>query len=386
MNIAIDLTPIPKKKSGVGRYLDNLLEHLQKIDDKNTYYLFIQDDDLEGFNLVKENFKRVPVKSRYIRNVFLRLLWEQFVLPFRLKKLKIDLLHSPHYTMPYFSSVKHVVTFHDMSFFVVPKVHTFAKRYLFRVYMWLTSRKADAILSVSNATVEDITRILKIKRDKIYVTPLGADERFFEPVEMDKGILKTYGIESEYFLYVGMIEPRKNIVRMLKAYNILPDEVKDRYKLVICGRKAWMYGDVFKYYEENNLEGRVLFTGFVKDEHLQHIYKRAKLLLYVSLYEGFGLPLVEAMARGIPCITSNLSSMKEVAGDAGIKVNPYDENEIRDAVVQLINGDELRTSLIEKGHKQAQNYRWTNCASETLEVYNKLEAKGRKSVCQKKMV
>lgn len=371
MNIAIDLTSIPKKKSGVGRYLKNLLEHLQRIDNENIYYLFIHDDDLDGFEITKDNFKPVPVKSRYLRKVFLRLLWEQFILPFRLKKLKIDLLHSPHYTMPYFSSVKNVVTFHDMSFFIVPKVHTFAKRYLFRVYMWLTSRRAYSIISVSHATVEDIKRILRVKGENIYVTPLGVDQRFFTPVELDRSILKTYGIDGGYFLHVGMIEPRKNIVRIMKAYNSLPEDVKKRYKLIICGRKAWMYDDVFEYYEESGLGDKVVFTDFVQDEHLQHIYKGARLLLYVSLYEGFGLPLVEAMASGVPCITSDLSSMKEVAGDAGLRVNPYDEDEIRNAILRLLKDDKLYSQLIEEGYKQAQEYRWANCAQKTLEVYSK---------------
>lgn len=369
MNIAIDLTSIPKKKSGVGRYLVSLLDFLQKADTENTYFLFIHDDDISGFNITSYNFKLIPVKSKYLRNVWLRLLWEQFVLPGELKKHKIDLLHSPHYTMPYFSRVKHVVTFHDMSFFIVPKVHNFAKRYLFRVYMWLTVRRAQAVISDSYATLEDIRRILKVKGDNITVVPLGADKRFFDSADADKNLLKSYGIEDGYFLYVGMIDARKNLVRMLKAYNSLPQEIKDKYKFVICGRKNWMYEEVFSYFNENNLQKDVVFTGFVKDEDLPDIYKGAKLLLYVSIYEGFGLPLVEAMASGLPCITANVSSMKEVAGDAGLKVDPYNENEIRDAIIELVSDEELYDTLVEKGFKQAEKYTWSNCAEKTLEVY-----------------
>ncbi|MGE5473406.1 MAG: glycosyltransferase family 4 protein [Ignavibacteriales bacterium] len=369
MNIAIDLTSIPKKKSGVGRYLYNLIDSLQKIDTENTYYLFIHDDDILGFNISNPNFKLIDVKSKYLRKVWLRLLWEQFILPGQLKKYKIDLLHSPHYTMPYFSKVKHVVTFHDMSFFIVPKVHNFVKRYLFRVYMWLSVRRAEAIISDSYATLEDIKSILTVKGANITVVPLGADERFFDSADVDRNLLKSYGIESEYFLFVGMIDARKNIVRMLKAYNSLPQEIKDKYKFVICGRKNWMYEEVFSYFKENNLEKDVIFTDFVRDEDLPNLYRGAKILLYVSIYEGFGLPLVEAMASGLPCITGNISSMKEVAGDAGIKVNPYKENEIKDAIIELINNRDMYNTLVEKGLVQAQKYTWSNCAVKTLEAY-----------------
>lgn len=371
MNIAIDLTPIPKDKCGVGVYLYNLVKFLQKIDHKNVYYLFIQDDDLKGFNIYRENFKYVPVPSKYLRKTFLRLIWEQTILPLKLKKLKIDLLHSPHYSMPYFSSVKQVVTFHDMSFFIMPGVHTFAKRHLFRLYMWLTSKKADSIISVSHSTAEDLTKILKIKDVNSSVIALGVDERFNNSAEVDRTILKSYKIDGNYFLYVGMIEPRKNIVRLLKAYDNLPGGIKNAYKLVICGKKGWMYDDVFRYMEANNLKDKIIFTGFVKDEHLPHIYRGAKLMLYVSLYEGFGLPLVEAMVSGIPYITSNLSSMKEIAGEAGIKVDPYDENAIKEAIIQLLSDEELYDSLVEKGINRVKKYNWTDCAGKTREVYYK---------------
>lgn len=371
MNIAIDLTAVPKNKAGVGRYLINLIRWLQKIDMENKYYLFIQDDDLDGFDIFNANFKIIPVSSRYMRNIFIRLIWEQLILPIKLKKFKIDLLHSPHYTMPYFSSAKSVVTFHDMTYFILPRMHTFLKRWLFKIYIKISARKADTILAVSNSTAEDLIRILKIKDINVFVTPMGIDEGFLNLVELDKNILEAYGINSDYFLYVGTIEPRKNIIRLLKAYSELSYEIRNKYKLVICGQKGWMYKEVFKFIKSNHLEDNVKFTGFVKDEYLPHIYKGAKLFLYVSLYEGFGIPIIEAMASGVPCITSNLSSMKEVAGEACIKVDPYNENEIKNAIIQLLNNNELYEILKRKGLERAQQYTWLECARRTLEAYKK---------------
>lgn len=371
MNIAVDLTPVPKSKAGVGRYIVNLVEWLQKIDNKNNYYLIVQDDDKDSFPVKNTNFRQVPVKSKYLRNVLLRLVWEQIILPFKLKKLNADILHSPHYTIPYFSLVKSVVTFHDMTYFIIPQMHTLIKRFMFRAYIRLTAKRAAGILSVSDSTAQDMVRLLGMDRSKIAVTPLGVDERFFETINPDHSILESYGIDKEYFLYVGTIEPRKNLVRLIKAYSCLSSEAKDKYRLVICGQKGWMYNEVLELIQTDGLEDHIRFTGFVKDEDLPAIYRGAKLFLYVSLYEGFGIPLIEAMARGVPCITSDLSSMKEIAGEACLKINPYEENEIKNAIIELLKNEELYDSLKEKGMAQAKKFRWIDCAKKTLEAYEK---------------
>lgn len=372
MKIAIDLTAVPKSKAGVGIYLVNLIENLQKLDDRNQYYLIIQDDDLGSFKLEKSNFEYIPVKSKYLRNVPFRLIWEQLILPFKLKKLKVDLLHSPHYTMPYMKFAKNVVTFHDMNFFIIPEMHTFAKRKLVNLYIWLTLRMANGIIAVSKVVAEDTKRIFKVKNKDIFVAELGVDKPFFEDSDADEEILKSYGINGEYFLYVGTIEPRKNLVRVFTAYNNLPEEIKNRYKFVVCGSKGWMYDDVFKYVENNGLKDRVIFTGPVSHTHLPSVYKGAKLFIYASLYEGFGIPVLEAMASGIPCITSNISNMNEVAGDACYKINPYEEKQIRDAIIELLENDKLYNELKIRGIKRAQSYTWSECARKTLEAYKSL--------------
>ena len=372
MRIALDLTSTPRNKTGIGRYLYNLVDALQQVDQKNEYFLFIQSDDIEGFNILGTNFHCVTVNSKLLRKTYLRILWEQVVLPFRLKKLQIDLLHSPYFTMPYLSSIKNVVTFHDMTYFILPHVHTPIKREMFKTYIRLSSRKANAILAISNNTVDDIYKYVKLKDSEVYVTPMGVDERFFSNEPCDKEILSSYGIEQEYFLYVGTIEPRKNILRLLKAYNSLENETKSKYKLVISGKKGWMYDDIYKYISDNNLHQYIHFTGFVKDEHLPDLYRGAKIFLYVSIYEGFGIPVIESMASGIPCITSNIASMKEVAEESAFTIDPYNEDEIRDAIIQVLNDEKLYEDLRNKGRKRASVYTWKECARKSVLAYEKV--------------
>jgi glycosyltransferase involved in cell wall biosynthesis len=373
MNIAIDLTPTPKTKAGVGRYLINLINNLQKLDNQNKYYLFIHDDDLDSFKATCPNFEVVSVKSKYLRNIWLRLLWEQFVLPSRLKKYKIDILHSPHYTIPYFSSVKKVVTYHDMTFILFPYLHIFTKRHLFKIYMWLSAKFADRIIAVSHATKDDVMKVLKVKESKISVAPLGVDQCFFEdPPDNAQEIIQSYVIDQKYFLTVGTIEPRKNMLGMLKAYAELPDEFKNEYKFVICGQMGWMYQNIFDFIKESDIENRVVFVKFVPDNHLPILYKKASIFLYTSFYEGFGLPVVEAMASGTPCITSNLSSMKEVAGDTCIKVDPNNHKEIAQAIMKILENEEFRNDLSKSEIKRAEIYNWPNCAKLTIDTYKSL--------------
>lgn len=369
MKIAIDLTSTPKNKTGIGRYLYNLVHALQEVDQCNEYYLFLQNDDVDGFDITAKNFHCVPVDSRILRKTYIRILWEQLVLPFKIRKLGVDLMHSPYFTMPYLSRVKKITTFHDMTYFIFPEVHTPLKREMFKGYVRLSAKNADAVLAISENTKLDIIKYTNLRDEIIHVTPLGVDWRFYEEYSIDTELIKSYGINGEYFLYVGTIEPRKNILRLIKAYQSLDESVKRKYKLVIAGKKGWMYDEIFEYLQQNKLEEYVHFTGFVKDEHLPVLYKGAKLFLYVSIYEGFGIPVIEGMACGVPTITSDTSSMKEIAGDAAIKVDPHNEEEIKNAILKLLNNKELYDSLIEKGKERAKIYNWRQCAEKTVQAY-----------------
>jgi glycosyltransferase involved in cell wall biosynthesis len=271
------------------------------------------------------------------------------------------------------SRVNKLVTFHDMTFFLMPKVHLFFKRKLFRFYIWLSSKVAVGIFAISKCTKSDINRILKVNSENIFVTPLGIDEVFKESQKNnDHNVLKKYNINYKYILYVGTIEPRKNILGLIKAYNELPKEIKSNYKMIVCGKKGWMCDVVYKYVSENELKENVIFLDYVTDIDLNVLYKNASIFAYVSFYEGFGIPLLEAMACGLPCITSNIGSMKEIAEDACVNIDPNNVEQIKNAIINIINDSKLRSDLKNKAIKRSKEYSWLKCASLTLEAYEKV--------------
>lgn len=372
-NIAIDMTSTPKNKTGIGRYIKNLVENLQVHDVDNQYFLLIHDDDLDCFEIKNTHFKVIPVNSKWLRKTYVRILWEQFVLPFRLKQLHIDLLHSPNFTLPYFSAVKKVVSFHDLTYFFLPGMHTPLKRELFKAYIRLSAYFSDQILTISETSAVDIQTYLPFAFRKVSVTPLGAAAIFHQPnsFESMQDILKKYQISKQYILYVGTIEPRKNILNLVKAYELLSPDLKDRYALVIAGKRGWMYDSLFDYCAHSPDTDRILFTGFVEDAHLPALYRNASLFAYVSHYEGFGIPLVESMASQTPFVTSNKSSMKEIAEDAALLADPDSPPDISHAMERLLTNEVLQAQLKSEFPNKLALYNWNNCAKTTLTAYKK---------------
>jgi len=372
MRIAIDLTATPRSKTGIGRYMLGLLKGLQETDDTNEYFLFAHDDDLDGFGIYKDNFHLVPVKSSLLRKTYLRILWEQLVFPFRLRKLKVDLLHCPNYTMPYtlrMISPKTAVqgTFHDMTYFIHPEYLIGWKCRMFRGYIKETAKAADKILTISENSKKDIPEFCRLRNPDIAVTYMGVKEAFFDSEPASDEVLSKYGIEGDYMLYVGTLEPRKNVPGLIRGYRELPPEIKDRYKLVITGKKGWYYDEIFDLVSsDGDLKKRVIFTGFVDDEDMMPIMKRAKVFAYISFYEGFGIPVIEGMASSVPTVTSYGSSLEEVAKDCCYLCDPEDTKSISKA---LRDAAENRNDTIEKGLARAREFSWRACAEATLKSY-----------------
>lgn len=375
MNIAIDATSVPKDKTGVGVYLVNLITELSNVDDGNCYYIFIQSDDIDSFYLNKSNFYFITIDSDKYRKVLLRLLWEQFILPKKLKQYDIDVLHSPHYTTPFFSRVSKVITFHDMTFYILPKVHTFFKRLLFKTYMKISSKIGDKILTVSKSTAKDVQKILNVNPDKICVT-YNANKDIYRPIndkEKIKDICHKYEIRNDYILFVGTLEPRKNIKTLIKSFSKLIKEINTDIKLVIVGKKGWMYKEIFELVKKLGIEKEVIFTGFADLDDLPYLYNGAEMFVYPSVYEGFGIPVLEAISCGVPTITSNVSSMPEVIGEAGITVNPTNITELKNSMKKIINNDNLKENLKNLGIEQSKKFTWENCAIETLRAYKSVK-------------
>lgn len=320
---------------------------------------------IDNFNCLETSFSS--------SNRQLRILWEQFVLPVLLKKYKIDLIHCPANIMPLFSGCKTIITVHDLSFIRLKKTHGKLQTWYLNNFTKMSCKKANKIIAVSENTKNDIVNCYGINADKIKVIYNGISNNFkiIEDIELQNVIRQKYSLPHKYILYVGTLEPRKNVPGLLKAFSLCLDELPG-YKLVIAGSKGWDYQNIFEAVKKLGLEEKVIFAGYVENDHLPLIYNMARLFVYVSFYEGFGLPLIESMACGTPVVTSNISSLKEVVGEAAIKVNPNSSQEIAEAMRKLLLDAAFYDEYRYRGFKKANEFSWKKSAQETWDVYKEV--------------
>jgi glycosyltransferase involved in cell wall biosynthesis len=299
-----------------------------------------------------------------------RLLWEQMALPSLAKRLGIDLLHSLHYTMPLLYRGPSVVTLHDLTFFLFPQLHILPKRFFFRLFTRLSARRAAALAAVSEGTRQDAIRLLGVPPEKIFTTRLGVPPEFHpvsDPVSLEAA-RRRYGLPARFILFVGLLEPRKNLPMLLRAFAGIAGRLPDT-RLVVVGRKGWMVDQALRLVNGLGLDGRVHFTGYVPREDLPLIFNLAEVFVYPSLYEGFGLPVLEALACGTPAITTDVSSMPEIVGEAGVLVPPGDEPRLAQALLDLLDDPGRRRTLSEAGPLRAAAFTWERTAAETVAIY-----------------
>lgn len=385
MRIAIDLTATPKNKTGIGRYMLGLLKGLQEVDKENEYYLFAQDDDLDGFGIYAPNFHMIPVKSSVMRKTYVRILWEQVVFPWRVRKVKADILHCPNYTMPYLlklisSKTKVAAVFHDMTYFIHPEYLVGWKCKMFQWYIKRSARYADKIITISENSKTDIPKFCKPRNKDIAVTYMGVKEDFFKSLPADQDLLDKYNIDKKYIIYVGTLEPRKNVPGLLRGYANISEEIRNEYKLVIVGKKGWYYDEIFDTANSDpRLKENVVFTGFVEDADMMRLMRSSSAVAYLSFYEGFGIPVIEGMASGVPTVTTSLSSLSEVAGDCCFLCDPSSDTDIAKALQEAVssskaleNGEVDAINNRDKALERAKYFSWQNCAKATIEAYNSM--------------
>ena len=366
--IGIDAQAVGTNLSGNEIYIRNVIDHLPE-DPSLNYSLFLN----QKFNYLGDDFgskyKRIFFKTK---NPFLRLPLE---FPFLLMKNKVDLLHV-QYTAPLIVNCPLVTTIHDISYEHYPELFT-KKEALFLSYgIQNTAKRAAKIITVSEYSKHDLMETYKIPDDKIVVTYNSIDESFkviHDPVRI-KQIKDKYEIgDADYILAVGNLQPRKNIVRLLEAYKKLRlENINMKEKLVIVGKKAWMFSEIFKKLEGFPYIKDVILTGYVPQNELPILYNGARLFVYPSLFEGFGLPVLEAMACGVPVVTSNVSSLPEVSGDAALLIDPYQVEGIADGMYQLLNQPSLYEACRLKGIQRANQFSWRKTAEKTVEVYKSI--------------
>jgi len=376
MNIAIDARRISDRHAGMGVYTFNLLRAMEQIDTRNQYTIFSNPLKTNRIDFKNPNFKtyETPVT---IENHLVGDLWRNFYLPYRLKLAETDVFHDPGYFLPIVSSgYKSVVTVHDLVVYTFPQTNSKKYFWYMRQMTKIGVEKADLIIALSFHTKEDLIRILKVPESKVRVVYSATNEHL-KPVTDPAEIAATrekFGIEGPYILCVNTIEPRKNLPRLLSAYHLLKTEMNLEHKLVVCGMFGWLYGDVFTTIRELGLEDSIIFTSYVKDEDLPRLYSGAELFVFPSLYEGFGLPALEAMACGAPVITSSSSSLPEIVGDAAILINPYSIEELAEAMYKVLTDESLRSKMRKDGLSRASLFSWEKTASQTLSIYEELHA------------
>ena len=372
LNVLIDTTCITRKKAGVGIYAKNLVHHLLSLDCNVKIYLLVQDDDPDFNYSACPQVTTIAVPARIFRFSPLRLLLEQLFIPFLLVRHKIKVLHSLHYSFPLLHpGVKQVVTLHDMTSFKMPEVHLPLKVIYFHTFIRAAIRFADKLIFVSYSAQKDCADLFHLRKQVSTVIHLGKADTFTPSLGSSDHVRHKYNLPPIFLLYIGTIEPRKNLVRLVSAFASISDLHKDCV-LVIAGMKGWMYEDLFRKVRELNIASRVIFTGFISEEDKLDLIRAATVFVYPSLYEGFGIPVLEAMACGIPTITSNISSLPEITGNATLLVDPTNEDEIAAALNRLLSSSDLRRELSKKSILQAALFTWDKTATLTMNTYRSL--------------
>jgi glycosyltransferase involved in cell wall biosynthesis len=369
MHIALNTLAVRARLSGGGVYVTNLVRSLAGLDHRNQYTLYMSGQNAAHFCGLPENFRLVQAVS--LRP--LRLLWEQTLLPLQLARGGVTLFHATGNVSPLIRTCRQVVTIHDLTYYLMPERHTLAKRNYFRMMIAPSARRSDRVITVSDSSKDDIVRLLRIAPEKVTVIHEGCDVRYRPLHDQDalNALRRKYSLRKRILLFLGMIEPGKNLVNLLAAFARLR-EFHGEYCLVLAGDFGWNYRPVLAAIERLGLRELVHLPGYIPEEELPALYNLAEVLVYPSLYEGFGLPVLEAMACGIPVITSNVSSMPEVAGDAAVLVEPRSVEQLSNALSRVLTDADLRAQMSEKGLERSRMFTWEKAARETMQVYEEV--------------
>lgn len=369
MRIAVDATSVPPRPAGAGVYAIELVRALaETASAADGFAVFTRGGWFDEVDRSRPNWRVERVRGSRLQ----RALWEQARLPARLRALGVGVVHSTHHTLPLRPmSCRRVVTVHDLTFLRLPQRYPLVRRLYMRLATRLAARVADAILVPSQAVRDDVRRRLgEGSAAKTHVVYEAAAARFAPAPDQRaaEAVAGRYGIAPPYLLSVGSLEPGKNRGRLIRALHALRDEgITDR--LVVVGQPAWKYEDDFALVRELGMERQVLFPGYVGDEDLAALYAGAVAFALPALYEGFGLPVLEAMACGAPVLTSNTGATAEVAGAAALLVDPLSTTAIRDGLRALLTDVGLRDDLRARGLRRAAEFSWQRAARETLAIY-----------------
>ena len=390
MRIGIDARFYGPIGKGLGRYTQEVVDNIMKITSADTsldfdFIIFLSPENFDEFICPQANVKKVCLNMPWYS-------WqEQLLMPFYLWREKLDLIHFPHFNVPLLTPCKFVVTIHDLilTHFPTRRATTLApliyqlKNLAYRLVIFGAIKRAQKIITVSEFTKLDLITQFKVLPERIAVTYEGAanlakgrDSLFIAKLD-NQETLKQYHIADNFLLYVGNAYPHKNLEFLLRVFVKLLSRKPD-LRLVLIGKEDYFYNRVKDYartlniWQKENINSSVIFPGYVPDAQLEILYQEARVYIFPSLYEGFGLPPLEAMARSCPVLSSNRASLPEILGDAALYFDPENESDLLEKTWKIINEKDLRDALVSKGLVQIKKYSWWQCASDTLTVYRQV--------------
>jgi glycosyltransferase involved in cell wall biosynthesis len=369
LRIAIDAHSVGNKLGGNESYATNLIEALAEIDNVNQYKIFVT--TREARDRFSDRWPNFQVRATLPHTPFIRI---PLTLSAELRRNRVDVLHV-QFTAPPFSPCPVVVSIHDLSFEHLPQTFKRRSRMQLRMTVRRSARNAAQVIALSEHARMDLINTYDLLPEKVNVVPLAAPAAF-APVRDDnelQRVRQTYGIDGDYILSVGSIQPRKNLRRLIEAYSVLRHAQPECKlpQLVLVGKNAWLYDETLRALKDTDVGASILLTGYVPESDLPALYSGALCFIYPSYYEGFGLPPLEAMKCGAPVIVGNRTSLPEVVGDAALMIDPFDVNAIAGAIQKMITDSEFRSELRVKGLERAKEFDWKETARQTLAVYRK---------------
>jgi glycosyltransferase involved in cell wall biosynthesis len=371
LRIAVDARKL--RDYGIGTYVRNLLRHLSRVDQTTDYVVLCHDADCDAISELGPNFRAVVESSPGYS------VREQITVPRDLRRERANLFHTPHYVLPPLTPCKSVVTIHDCIHLRFPQYLPNRLGYAYaRSFLWTATHRSSRVITVSEASKRDILAYFNVPPEKIDVIYNGIDERFGNPPPDEDvvAVRERYQLDGPFILYAGNIKPHKNLGRLIEAFHILraTGPEFEGVKLVIIGDEIAKYAALRHAVHRCKLHKHVRFFGFVPARTLAILYRLADVFVFPSLYEGFGLPPLEAMASGTPVITSNVSSLPEVVGDAAVLIDPLQPEAIAHAMSRVLSDSALRADLRERGLARARHFSWERSVTRVREIYGEVLA------------
>lgn len=363
--IGVDATPLLGQRSGIGHYTARLLAAQLRTEPEREFLLY-SNRPLENLEPQLEQATRVPgylLRSRW--------LWMQLMLPRLISQTRPDLCHFTNALAPLWINRPYVLSIYDATLFLYSSYHPWTRLLAIRLMLPLAVRRASAVITISQSARQDLQKILNIPSEKIHVV-YGAAHPQFEPVTQQAKLAQVrqkYGLPEQFLLYVGTLEPRKNLTRLVKAFGRLK-KMGQPHKLVLAGPWGWSMNGFNQQIDKLDLGDSIQMLGYIPDEDLPSLYSLATVFVFPSIYEGFGLPPLEAMACGTPVLSSKNSSLAEICGDAAFLVDPLNEESLLEGLRQLLESKALQLELGEIGRKRAAEFSWERAAKETIAVYD----------------